>query len=59
MEVLACDCIHDGGLGLFRDAGWNVEISELIKAIAEDHLVLTAQPVALCGAPRVLSMETL
>jgi D-3-phosphoglycerate dehydrogenase len=31
MKVLACDGIHEDGLALFRDAGWNVEISDPIK----------------------------
>ena len=31
MKVLACDGIHQDGLDLFRDAGWDVEVSEPIK----------------------------
>ncbi|MEO5962108.1 MAG: phosphoglycerate dehydrogenase, partial [Thermomonas sp.] len=31
MKVLACDGIHDDGLALFRDAGWDVAISDPIK----------------------------
>ncbi len=31
MKVLACDGIHEDGLALFREAGWDVEISEPIK----------------------------
>jgi D-3-phosphoglycerate dehydrogenase len=31
MKVLACDGIHDDGLALFRDAGWDVEISDPLK----------------------------
>ena len=31
MRVLACDGIHDDGLALFRDAGWEVETSDPIK----------------------------
>ena len=31
MKVLACDGIHDDGLALFRDAGWEVEVSPPIK----------------------------
>ena len=27
MKVLACDGIHDDGLGLFRDAGWEVAVA--------------------------------
>jgi hypothetical protein len=59
MEVLACDGIHEGGLGLFRDAGWNVEISEWIKAITVDRAVHTAELVASRGVPGVSSLETL
>ncbi len=31
MKVLACDGIHDDGLALFRDAGWEVVVSDPIK----------------------------
>ena len=31
MKVLACDGIHDDGLALFRDAGWDVAVSDPIK----------------------------
>ncbi|MGV8923627.1 MAG: phosphoglycerate dehydrogenase [Thermomonas sp.] len=31
MKVLACDGIHEDGLTLFRDAGWDVAISDPIK----------------------------
>ena len=31
MRVLACDGIHEDGLALFRQAGWDVEVSEAIK----------------------------
>ena len=31
MRVLACDGIHEDGLVLMREAGWEVEISEPIK----------------------------
>jgi D-3-phosphoglycerate dehydrogenase len=31
MKVLACDGIHDDGLALFRDAGWDIAISDPIK----------------------------
>ncbi len=31
MKVLACDGIHPDGLDLFREAGWDVEVSEPIK----------------------------
>ncbi len=31
MKVLACDGIHEDGLALFREAGWDVEVSEPIK----------------------------
>ena len=47
MKVLACDGIHEDGLTLFRDAGWEVSISEPIKdpdalalALAEVDAVL-------------------
>jgi D-3-phosphoglycerate dehydrogenase / 2-oxoglutarate reductase len=35
MKVLACDGIHDDGLDLFREAGWEVEVSEPIKDPAQ------------------------
>jgi len=31
MKVLACDGIHEDGLDLFREAGWEVVVSEPIK----------------------------
>ncbi|MFQ6311364.1 phosphoglycerate dehydrogenase [Lysobacter capsici] len=31
MKVLACDGIHEDGLALFRDAGWDVVVSDPIK----------------------------
>ncbi|MGO4262433.1 phosphoglycerate dehydrogenase [Lysobacter sp. TAB13] len=31
MKVLACDGIHEDGLALFRDAGWEVVVSDPIK----------------------------
>lgn len=31
MKVLACDGIHESGLALFREAGWEVEVSGPIK----------------------------
>ncbi len=40
MRVLACDGIHEDGLALFRQAGWDVEVSEAIKdpAVLADRL---------------------
>jgi D-3-phosphoglycerate dehydrogenase / 2-oxoglutarate reductase len=35
MKVLACDGIHEDGLALFREAGWDVAISEPIKEPAQ------------------------
>lgn len=35
MKVLACDGIHEDGLALFRDAGWEVVVSDPIKDPAE------------------------
>jgi D-3-phosphoglycerate dehydrogenase len=35
MKVLACDGIHEDGLALFRDAGWEVVESDPIKDPAE------------------------
>lgn len=31
MKVLACDGIHEDGLALFREAGWDVAVSDPIK----------------------------
>ena len=62
MKVLACDGIHDSGLALFRDAGWDVQVSDPIKdadclaaalAAVDALLVRSATPVtaeALAGA---------
>jgi D-3-phosphoglycerate dehydrogenase / 2-oxoglutarate reductase len=35
MKVLACDGIHDDGLDLFREAGWEVAVSDPIKDPAQ------------------------
>ena len=35
MKVLACDGIHEDGLALFREAGWDVEVSDPIKDPAQ------------------------
>ncbi|QQP96068.1 phosphoglycerate dehydrogenase [Lysobacter enzymogenes] len=34
MKVLACDGIHEDGLALFREAGWDVVVSDPIKDTA-------------------------
>lgn len=34
MKVLACDGIHEDGLALFREAGWDVVVSDPIKDAA-------------------------
>ncbi|ALN81963.1 phosphoglycerate dehydrogenase [Lysobacter antibioticus] len=47
MKVLACDGIHEDGLALFRDAGWEVVVSDPIK----DTAVLAQ---ALVGVDAVL-----
>jgi len=68
MKVLACDGIHDEGLALFRDAGWDVEVSDPIKDPAAlgralagvDALLVrsatpvTAQAIAAASALRVI-----
>ena len=41
MKVLACDGIHDDGLALFRDAGWEVVVSDPIKDPAALATALT------------------
>lgn len=65
MKALACDGIHDDGLAVFRDAGWEVVVSDPIKdpaALAkalegvDALLVRSATPVpaeALAGASRL------
>lgn len=65
MKVLACDGIHDDGLALFRDAGWEVVVSDPIKdpaalaaalGDADALLVRSATPVtadAIAGATRL------
>ncbi|SDY68711.1 D-3-phosphoglycerate dehydrogenase [Lysobacter sp. yr284] len=47
MKVLACDGIHEDGLALFREAGWDVVVSDPIK----DPAALTE---ALKGVDAVL-----
>ncbi len=47
MKVLACDGIHEDGLALFREAGWDVVVSDPIKDTA-------ALAAALKGVDAVL-----
>lgn len=68
MKVLACDGIHDDGLALFREAGWEVVVSDPIKdpvALGEalagvDALLVrsatpvTADAIAKAGNLRVI-----
>ena len=44
MKVLACDGIHESGLALFREAGWDVEVSGPIKE--PDRLAAALEGVA-------------
>ncbi|MBW3549528.1 MAG: phosphoglycerate dehydrogenase [Proteobacteria bacterium] len=65
MKVLACDGIHDDGLALFRQADWEVAVSDPIKDAAalaraldgvDVLLVRSATPVtaeAIAGAPHL------
>jgi len=65
MKVLACDGIHEDGLALFRDAGWDVVASDPIKdpaalaqalAGVDALLVRSATPVtaeAISAAPHL------
>jgi D-3-phosphoglycerate dehydrogenase len=43
MKVLACDGIHEDGLNLFREAGWEVVVSDPIKDV--DTLATTLTDV--------------
>ena len=54
MKVLACDGIHEDGLDLFREAGWDVTVSEPIKdpavlarALADVDAVLVRSATAV------------
>ncbi|MGH8078290.1 MAG: phosphoglycerate dehydrogenase, partial [Lysobacter sp.] len=54
MKVLACDGIHDDGLALFREAGWDVVVSDPIKdpavlarALADVDAVLVRSATAV------------
>ena len=54
MKVLACDGIHEDGLALFRDAGWDVVVApEPIK----DPQIL-AQAFSNAKYPVVLGLPT-
>ena len=57
MKVLACDGIHDDGLALFRDAGWDVVVSDpikdaaaLAKALGDVDAVLVRSATAIPAA---------
>ena len=43
MKVLACDGIHEDGLALFREAGWDVLVSPPIKDPQALKLALAIQ----------------
>ncbi len=54
MKVLACDGIHEDGLALFREAGWDVAVSDPIKdpavlaqALADVDAVLVRSATAV------------
>lgn len=65
MKVLACDGIHDDGLALLRDAGWEVEVSDPIKdvdALAEalrDVDVLLVRSATPVPAPALVHAQRL
>jgi hypothetical protein len=44
MRVLACDGIHEDGLTLFRDAGWEVKAVDAIKDPGTLSRALADQP---------------
>ena len=68
MKVLACDGIHESGLALFREAGWDVKASEPIKdagrladalegvdaLLVRSATPVTAGAIAGAGALRVI-----
>ncbi len=59
MKVLACDGIHEDGLALFRDAGWDVVISESIKDPDALALALTDCDAVLVRSSTRISPECL
>jgi D-3-phosphoglycerate dehydrogenase len=47
MKVLACDGIHDDGLALFRDAGWEVAVAPEPVKVPSRHAAMLADVDAL------------
>lgn len=59
MKVLACDGIHDDGLALFRDAGWDVIVSDPIKDTDALVLALADVDAVLVRSSTRISRESL
>ena len=59
MKVLACDGIHDDGLALFRDAGWDVVVSDPIKDPAALAAALTGVDALLVRSATQVTAEAI
>lgn len=59
MKVLACDGIHEDGLALFRDAGWDVEISSPIKDATALSRALTGVDALLVRSATAVTTESI
>ena len=59
MPVLACDGIHQDGLALFREAGWDVVVSDPIKDPAALAVALTDVDAVLVRSATAVPAEAL
>ena len=59
MKVLACDGIHDDGLALFRDAGWEVVVSDPIKEPAALARALDGVDAVLVRSATPITAESI
>ena len=59
MKVLACDGIHEDGLALFREAGWDVLVSPPIKDPEALKLALADADAVLVRSATQVTLESL
>ena len=59
MKVLACDGIHEDGLALFREAGWEVLVSPPIKDPEALKLALADADAVLVRSATQVTLESL
>ncbi|MEO6366250.1 MAG: phosphoglycerate dehydrogenase [Luteimonas sp.] len=59
MKVLACDGIHQDGLDLFREAGWDVQVSDPIKDPAAIAKALAGIDVLLVRSSTLVTADAI